>query len=355
MHLRKLIEKTKTELNAYAVSSVSQLEYLLKTTTQEKIKKANSFVFNDLDNHVWLEKPNIVTFDNQNSYLIGVKLPDGDKHGWNVFLVDKNKTGYDKTYRSVIKQLEKCTFDSSPYELNDYFVMNFKPMGLMEFLQQITKTDLSEDAIQVEMSKFMKNKDSKDFVITEFSADLYQIDHALFQLNHTAQVVSDHFNTQPEFPTDITSHDYQIKYACTTYPKTKTDFYSHVFMTLGSGYYWDANGNLLEMDAIYKSEIDKRDINSIPKGELTHIYPAFDTEHNNLVNYPKNIQPQWQEARLEFIAQLKEIVNNFSTYSKEKQDEFLQVREGKPYFTIEQLEKFIEKCEAPKKSSKKKM
>ena len=39
MHLRKLIEKTKTELNAYAVSSVSQLEYLLKTTTQEKIKK----------------------------------------------------------------------------------------------------------------------------------------------------------------------------------------------------------------------------------------------------------------------------------------------------------------------------
>ena len=355
MHLRKLIEKTKTELNAYAVSSVSQLEYLLKTTTQEKIKKTNSFVFNDLDNHVWLEKPNIVTFDNQNSYLIGVKLPDGEKHGWNVFLVDKNKTGYDKTYKSVIKQLEKCTFNSSPYELNDYFVMNFKPMGLMEFVQQITKTDLSEDAIQVEMSKFMKNKDSKDFVITEFSGNLPQIDHFLFQLNHTSQVVSSEYNTQPEFPTDITSYDYQIKYACITYPQTRTDFYSHVFMTLGGGYHWDANGNLVEMDAVYKSNIDKTDINSIPKGSLTDIYPAFDSSYNNLLNYPNNIQPEWQKARLEYIEQLKEIVKDFPSYPKEKQDAFLQVRDGKPYFTIEQLEKFIEKCEQPKTSTKKKM
>lgn len=352
MFLREFIDTTKQQLSQYCVGNVAQLDYLLKTAKENKLDKNNKFEFNDLDNHVWAETDNVLCLSSQNSTIICNQVKDNHKIIWQIFAVDENKKSHTQDLKKVLKNLGDD--DRIDYDIREFFVMDFKPINLSYFTSSLIDKGLSDNQIQKELKNFFDDKkSSKDYYVNDFNSNLYQIDHIFFQINNSTSVVSSEFSTQPQYPIDIYSHDYQLKSFCSNSKRTKMDFYEHVFMVLGNGYGW-RQGNLIDSDAIYKKDIADKDIQSIKKGELTHIYPAFNTSYNPLLNYPSDITPEWKKAREEFILELKNLVDEFPTWKKSKQDTFLSVSDDKPYFTIEDLSTFISECEKHKSKKLKK-
>lgn len=359
--LRKLIEETKNKLNVYALNIATQLNYIHETSMNNKLDKNNKFEFNDLDNHVWFENEKTISFDSQNSIIIGVKLEKYGEYGWQICLIDKNQTGSNKKYTQLINEINKIKeLRDIAYKVGESALMTLEPINIGNYISSLRSSlsSLDDKEIYKLLDNFKSNK-NKDFLITEFCADLHKIDHFMFQLNNTVNNLQEEYGTSPDYPEDINSHDYQLKYSCFNYTKEKIEFYHHVFMVLGGGYRWDTNGNLCQQDISYQKDIAQLELKSIPAGKLGNIYPAFDSQYNNLLHYPDNITPQWQEARLNFIDALKERVKEFPNLTKKEQLEFLGARSDEkrstPYFTIEKLEDFIKKCESTVPSKKNKI
>jgi len=127
--LRNLINKNKLELSKFAVNAVAELDMLLRIVEKEKLDKNNKFEFNDLDNHVWQDKPNSVSFDNQGTVMLAVKCPDKTegKYGWQVYMVEKDDNGaYEKQYKKVLKESAQSTLERANYYIEKKPCDNFQ-------------------------------------------------------------------------------------------------------------------------------------------------------------------------------------------------------------------------------------
>lgn len=297
--ISSLIRQTKNKLSAYSVHVVTELNFIFKCL--ETIN--HEFNFEGLfakkqDNFITLQ-------DKMGQTFVCMKLPDG----WQIYM-NKSDT---LRVESTIKNLECISLiEDAPYIIPD-FLCNFHTL------------------------------DRINYFIPEYSGNLKHFNDLLNCLDFYKKSLGEKTNQKLDLSVDTNSHDYQLKSTFfQVYYDDKMSFYHHAFLVLGGGYYWDKEGNLTSGNTPYNEEVQRISIEDIPIGQIEVLYPSF--TDNNLLRIPANATKEWKQAKIEFVKELKRLVNEFPTWEASKQQEFFGSQDGKPIFAIEDLELMISKC-----------
>lgn len=357
MNIDNDIKKTQQQLSTYAQHWAILLNFLIEKSESLKLTEKNKFNFNDLDNNLWMVngKQKIVCFDSQNFSYACVQTESLDGNTWMIFQPAKNRS-----INTLISALKKHTIenDRAPYELSDNFLCCIRRETMMDVISAMGSKRENADYNEKLRKKIDAHDKNPGYSLGEFNGNLYDLKYFSFYAQSTANTLMSEYPEigKPAFPVDIESHDYQLKWSATLYNKTKMDFYEHAFLVGGNGFYWK-DGNLVDGSPIYNSKIAKVNVKKIPMGDLERIYPAFDGNYTVLANCPKDITPEWQTARELMIEKLKDFSASLKEYQTSDVDKFKKITHvnGRPYYTIEKLDNFINKVDASCIAHKKEM
>jgi hypothetical protein len=169
---------------------VTNMNFLVRMCKEHNFKnKKNAFVFNDLDNEVWLEKGKL-TVVSQN---VGFYFDILDDNNFTVYFLDKE-------YISVNKEINRI------------------------------KTAISEGTIDKLTDIALEIKDGKIKSLNQ--AYMYSFE---FDMDHSAKAMEEEGLGEQKFAVDIHSYKYQKDYYCVKYKLSEFEFLAQTFLTLGGG------------------------------------------------------------------------------------------------------------------------
>lgn len=185
-------------------------------------KKA--FEFNDLDNHVWTEKGNLV-LTNQN---IGFYFKVKDDNNFMVYFLDE-----DKEPSKIDKKLKEGTI-----------------------------------------------KELKDVVLKVENGEIVNLNYSLmycFELDmeFSVKAMKEEGIFKVEYPVDITSYQYQKDYYAHRYGLSEFEFVAQAMMTLGGGFDYDKEkGNFIDDSVKYIPNLPKaKDTRNTKFKKFNYLYP----------------------------------------------------------------------------------
>lgn len=247
-----LNSESNKEMLAKLPGLVTNMNFLVKMCKEHNFKsKKDAFVFNDLDNDVWMEKGKL-TITSQN---VGFYFDILDDNNFTAYFLDKEYNSVNKEINRIKKSISEGTIDQ-----------------------------LADIALEI--------KDGKIKSINQ--AYMYSFE---FDMDHSAKAMEANGLGQQEFAVDIHSYKYQKDYYCVKYNLSEFEFLAQTFLTLGGGAEYNEE----------KGEFVFHDIKYVP-----NLVDAPDTRNQKAkkINYcaPKKVSylnADWLEGLKYMVSVLK--------------------------------------------------
>lgn len=249
-----------------------KLPYLQSIAFDKGYSKKNKFTFNDSDNHFWASTYNqAFCFDSQNFGYLCVP----ENNGWTVYA--------------------------------------YSSEGYAHFNKE------SDLILAIKNNQIDKVRDIA--LIIEDGKIVFATGHANgfnFYLNFTAQTMQEETGSAIEYPVDINSYDYQLRWHASHYNINETEFLAQALLTLGGGFDIDSQGRLFSDDVIYEPDTLNFVMPANPKKQDTINY--CETSKLRELRSGGIVHPDWFDGMKKLVAVLENDCPNVIATRDAKKD-----------------------------------
>lgn len=199
------------EANDKVADILVKLDYLAKQGKSHSFNSKNKLVFNDLDNHFWVQN-GLVCFDGQNLGYVA----------------------------------QKQTSAHSKNENDSWIIYNYSDPGYRRFekASEVIKAIKNDDINQLsDVAMIIENGK----VMYQNSGDL---DILMFQLLHTVNIVQEETGENAQYDVDLYSYEYQAAWHQVQYKMNELKFLIQATLTLGGGFDYDPERGIFYSDDV---------------------------------------------------------------------------------------------------------
>jgi len=221
-----------------------KIEYFVKVCVEQDFSGDNPFVYNDLDNRIYLHNKSLIVTDQTCGFYFDIK----DKENISVYFLDKE---YKDTQEEILR--------------------------IEEGLKNSTLDTLKDTVWEI--------KDGKtQFFNTVF---MYVLD---LNFEFGVKAMEEEGLGCVEYPVDITTYQYQRDYYYTKYGMNEFEFLAQAFLTLGGGFDYDQKaGTFVDKSIKYTSELEQEEKSTEPATDMNYCYPKkfnhLDQDWHNGLKY----------------------------------------------------------------------
>lgn len=206
--------KTNEELNERLPNLKIDLKFIEEVCIKNNFNSIkNRFEFNDLDNHAWLKKGNLVLTAQSSGFYVQKK----DNDNFTIYFLDKE-------YQDVEKEIKRIEDLILKNKINDY--------------RDIT--------MKVENGKVVKSDNS--LILALF-----------LSVGFTCKNMEEQKLHKREYPVDMSSYQYQRDFYYTKYNMSEFQFLNQALLTLGSGFQYSKKLKGFKSDVEYIKDLKQEE------------------------------------------------------------------------------------------------